>query len=123
MLNAGRLEEAKTIYRGLVAADPRDSVFHCHLGATHHRLGELDAAFNEYEHSLNYNGTNVDALTGRGEIYFTRGDYPAAIKDLRQAIELDPTAARPSSQRARALIWSLKEALEKDAASPNNPPE
>src|SRR5262245_16599170 len=42
LMNSGKLEEAKRVYQGLVAADPHDSVFHCHLAATHHRLGELD---------------------------------------------------------------------------------
>ena len=39
LMNSGKLEEALTIYRGLVAADPFDSVFRCHLGAVELRRG------------------------------------------------------------------------------------
>src|SRR4030095_14904457 len=35
LLSSGKLSEAKQIYAGLVAADPYDSVFHCHLAAVH----------------------------------------------------------------------------------------
>jgi tetratricopeptide (TPR) repeat protein len=125
MLSSGKLQEAKTIYSGLVAASPDDSVFHCHLGATHHRLGEFDAAYGEYEKALSLNAENVDALVGRGELKYMRGGYEEAVNDLRRAFELDPMGKRPSTQRARTLIWSLKEALEKQekaANEANEPP-
>ncbi len=112
MLTSGKLEEAKTIYRGLVAIAPYDSVFHCHLGAVYHRLGETDAAFEAYEQSLAINHANIDALAGRGEINYLRGKFTEATNDFRKAFELDPNAQRPSTQRARALVWSLKESLE-----------
>src|SRR5207253_5434228 len=69
LLTSGKLEEAKQIYKGLVAADPYDSVFHCHLAATHHKMGELDEALAEYSQALQFNFANIDALAGRGEIY------------------------------------------------------
>jgi tetratricopeptide (TPR) repeat protein len=116
MLNSGKLEEAKTIYRGLVAADPNDSVFHCHLAATQHRMGEIDEALAGYEQALALNHTNIDSLVGRGEILYMRGEFTTALTDLRRAIELDPRGQRPSTQRARALVLALKEALEKQEA-------
>lgn len=112
LLNSGKLSEAKQIYSGLVAADPYDSVFHCHLAAVHHRLGELDEAFQQYSEALNFNFANVDALAGRAEIQLTRGKLAAGIADLKQAIEIDPEGARPSTLRARALMLALKRALD-----------
>src|SRR5688572_12566184 len=72
MLTSGKVDQAKQIYQGLTAADPYDSVFHCHLAAAHHKLGELDEALAEYSASLQYNFANIDALAGRGEIYFNK---------------------------------------------------
>src|SRR2546428_6325202 len=90
MLTSGKLEEAKQIYKGLVAADPYDSVFHCHLAAAHHQLGEMDEALEEYTEAIKFNYGNIDALSGRGEIYFNRGQLSDAFNDLKYAIELDP---------------------------------
>ena len=112
LLNSGNLREAKQIYSGLVAANPYDSVFHCHLGAVHHRLGELDEAFQQYTEALNFNYANVDALLGRAEIQLARGDLAAGISTLKQAIEVDPEGARPSTVRARALLLALKRAVD-----------
>ncbi|HET6976010.1 MAG TPA: tetratricopeptide repeat protein [Pyrinomonadaceae bacterium] len=68
LFNSGNLRDAKQIYAGLVAADPYDSVFHCHLAAVHHSLGELDEAFNHYTEALKLNHANADALVGLGEL-------------------------------------------------------
>jgi Tfp pilus assembly protein PilF len=112
LLSSGNLREAKQIYAGLVAADPYDSVFHCHLAAVHHNLGELDEAFQQYTEALNFNYANVDALVGRAEIQLSRGDLTAGISALKQAIEIDPEGSRPSIQRARALLVALKRAVD-----------
>lgn len=104
LFNSGKLREAKQIYAGLVAADPYDSVFHCHLAAVHHSLGELDDAFTHYTEALKLNRANADALVGLGEIQLSRGELAAGSSALRQAIELDRDGAKPSTQRARALL-------------------
>lgn len=116
LLNSGKLEEARQIYAGLVAANPYDSVFHCHLGAVYWRMGDLEKAFEEYDAALRFNIANVDALAGRGELYLTKGDVKKGIADLRAALENDSQATRPSSVRARALLLSLRNAAQ------NQPP-
>lgn len=113
LYNSGKLEQARDIYRGLVAADPYDSVFHCHLAATHHRLGELDEALAQYTEALRFNIANQEALAGRGEIYLHRARLTEALNDLRAAIELDPESKRATTARARAILIALKEAVDK----------
>lgn len=113
LMNRGKLEEARAIYRGLVAADPFDSVFHCHLGAVHFRLGEIEAAIKEFSSALQFNHSNVDALAGRGEAFLSRGQLAEAISDLRAAVELDPQGERPATLRARALLLTLREAAQR----------
>lgn len=115
LLNSGKLEEARQIYRGLVAADPFDSVFHCHLAAAHHRLGDVDAAIGEYTEALRFNVANADALAGRGELYLQRDRITEAIMDLRAAIRLDPDGKKATTARARAIVLALKEAAAKAA--------
>lgn len=117
LLNSGRLEEARQIYAGLVAADPFDSVFHCHLGAVLWRLGEIEKAREEYDASLRFNIANVDALAGRGELYLLNGEIEKAIELMKKAVELDPKGERQSSVRARSLLLSLRQAAQKAASA------
>jgi hypothetical protein len=78
----------------------------------HHRLGELDEAFQQYNEALNFNYANVDALVGRAEIQLYRGDLAAGISGLKQAIEIDPDCVRPSTVRARSLLMALKRSVD-----------
>jgi Tfp pilus assembly protein PilF len=112
LLTSGKLREAKQIYAGLVAADPYDSVFHCHLAAVHHRLGEFDAAFAQYEQSLKFNVSNCDALVGHGEILLSRGQLALGFSDLKRAITIDREGKRLSTARARALLLALHQSGE-----------
>lgn len=117
LLTSGKLEEAKQIYAGLVAADPYDSVFHCHLGSALWQLGDTERAFEEYSASIRLNIANVDALAARGELYLLKGEVENGIEDLRKALENDPQGKHPSSIRARALLLSLRQAADKEAAA------
>lgn len=106
LFDAGMLDEAEKIYCGLVAADPLDSVFRCHLAAVYHRQGRLDEAYEQYSHSIRLNRANVEALTGRGEILLARGKADDAKRDLSMALKADPKATKPATTRARALLQS-----------------
>lgn len=110
LMNSGKLEEALNIYRGLVAADPFDSVFRCHLGAVELRRGRAAEAAAEFTNALRFNRANADALSGRGEANLRLGLLAEAVEDLRAAVALDPPARRPSTVRARALLVSLRQA-------------
>ena len=116
LLNSGKLEDAKQIYAGLVAADPYDSVFHCHLGAVLWRMGDVEQEFDEYDASIRLNIANVDALAARGEIYLQKGEIKKGIEDLRKALENDQEGKHPASIRARALLLSLQQKVKKQTA-------
>jgi tetratricopeptide (TPR) repeat protein len=109
LMMSGKLHEAKQIYAGLVAADPFDSVFHCHLAAVHHSLGEVDDALTLYRRALDLNLANTDALVALGEIQLSRGDLAAGVAALKQAIELDHNRVKPSTQRAFAILRAIHE--------------
>lgn len=110
LFGQGRLEEARKIYEGLVAADPFDSVFHCHLGAVLWRAGDTRRAFEEFDAAVRYNYANVDALASRGELLIGRGEFEKGVEDLSRALHYDPAGSKPSTQRARALLLSLRAA-------------
>lgn len=116
LLTSGKLEQALTIYQGLVAVSPYDSVFHCHLAATLYALGQHDEALFEYSQALNFNKANADALAGRGELLLRMGKVVEAVEDLKRSIELDPEGKRASTLRARATLVMLKEAADRQRA-------
>lgn len=118
MLQAGRTELAREIFEGLVAASPLDGTFRTQLGATYMTLERVDDAFNAFDQALQVDGSNVDALVGRGEILLRRGQVPEGLKDLSKAIELDPALQRRSTQRARGTLLALKQQVEQAKAAP-----
>jgi len=110
LMSRGKLTEALTIYRGLAAADPYDSVFRCHLAAALLRTGDAEGALREFDAALRLNVANGDALSGRGEARLRLGRFSEAVKDLTAAAALDPKAARPSTARALSLLNAVREA-------------
>jgi tetratricopeptide (TPR) repeat protein len=114
MIQTGRLDEAATIFKGLVAADPYDSVFRCQLAGIYFKQKKFETASREYDASIGLNLANVDALAGRGELYLMQGKYAEGIEDLKKAIENDPQGTKPSSIRARGLLLSLRDAFDRD---------
>lgn len=116
LLNTGRVDSALDIYKGLVAASPYDSVFHCHLAACYYTRENYDLAMKHFERSLEINVSNVDALVGRGELYLRKGMISEALGDWKRAIDLDPEAKRASTKRARANILMLKEMADQERA-------
>ncbi len=117
LFNQGRLEDARGIFEGLVAASPFDSVFHCHLGAILWRSGDLEGALREYDASVRFNVANVDALAGRGELLIARGELEKGVDDLSRALEFDPDGARPATKRVRVLLVSLHESAKRRKAA------
>ena len=116
LLNTGRVDAALDIYKGLVAASPYDSVFHCHLAACYYTRENYDLAMKHFERSLEINLSNVDALVGRGELHLRKGKIPEALADWKKAIDLDPEAKRASTKRARSNILMLKEMADQERA-------
>ena len=115
-LQAGSPKQALEIFKGLVAASPYDSVFHCQLAATYMTLEQYDEAFSEFELALRFNASNVDALVGRGEILLRRGKVPEGLADFTRALEKDPQMKRATTQRAHSVLLVLKQQAEQAQA-------
>ncbi len=114
MLKTGKLQDALDIFKGLVAAAPYDSVFHCNLASTYAHLEKYDEAKDEYTRALELNIGNVDALVGRSELFLREGNVPKALEDIQAALKYDPEAKRENTKRARATLTILqKEAAPK----------
>ncbi|WP_224362861.1 BTAD domain-containing putative transcriptional regulator [Hyalangium versicolor] len=122
MLVDGRTQQALTLFKGLVASSPYDSVFHCHLAAAYVASQRYAEGMQEYTQALQLNIGNVDALAGRSELYLREGKVAEALVDIQAALKLDPEARRETTQRARTNLLVLKRmADEVGSSEPRKP--
>jgi len=84
------------------------------LAAAYARMERVEEAKKEYTRSLELNIGNVDALVGRGELYLRERKLPEALKDIQQALKLDPQASRDTTKRARATLMVLQKMAESE---------
>jgi len=116
LVAAGRLEEARVVFAGMVAMNPKDSAAAGALGAVLQRLGRLDEARDEYTRALAIDPKNVVALCGRGELRMKAGDK-AGVDDLKRAVQSDPGAHSVAGQRARAMVQAASKVVGKVAVA------
>ncbi|MFP2911807.1 tetratricopeptide repeat protein [Pyxidicoccus sp. 3LFB2] len=103
---AGRLEEARILFEGLVEGNPKDTAARSALGTVYQKLGRLEDAVAEYSAALEREPGNPVALANRGELYLRKGDRQG-FTDLANAVEADPHGETAGGRRARALVKAI----------------
>jgi Flp pilus assembly protein TadD len=103
---AGRLEEARILFEGLVEGNPKDAAARAALGTVYQKLGRLEEAVAEYSAALEREPGNPVALANRGEVYLRRGERQG-FTDLANAVEADPHGETVAGRRARALVKAI----------------
>jgi Flp pilus assembly protein TadD len=103
---AGRLEESRVIFEGLVAGNPRDSASQAALGTVYQKLGRVDEARAAYDAALEFDPRNPVALSNRGELRLKAADREG-LADLMRAIEADPNGETAGARRAAALVKAI----------------
>lgn len=54
------------------------------------RKGRLDEAISDFTKTIELDKKGIKAYYNRGLIYFAKGEYGLALKDLRQVVKIDP---------------------------------
>lgn len=122
LMAEGQFQPALDIFKGLVAASPYDSVFHCNLAALYVELQRFPEALVEYTQALQLNVANVDALVGRSELLLREEKVAEALQDIQAALQLDPEARRESTQWARATLMMLQKMADAAEATEGKQP-
>ncbi len=104
-----RLDEARTLFQGLVGLYPDRAEYWSALGAVLTRMERHEEAIPVLSVALQLNPEDTAALVNRGECFIALGQAEAAARDLERAIELDPGETDPASNRARQLAYGLYE--------------
>lgn len=106
LAGAGRHEEARILFEGLVAGNPQDAASRAALGTVYQKLGRLQEALTEYGAALERDPGNPVALVNRGELYLRQGNRQG-FTDIANAVEADPEGATLAGRRARALVKAI----------------
>ena len=103
---AGRYDEARILFEGLVEGNPKDSASRAALGTVYQKLGRLQEAITEYSAALERDPGNPVALVNRGELYLRQGQRQG-FTDVANAVEADPHGDTAAGRRARALVKAI----------------
>jgi len=87
---AGRLREAETIYRQILASNPHHAEALHLLGLLAYQAGRPDLALEPLERAVAHSPGRAVFLANLGEVYRALGRLQDAGRTLSQAIELDP---------------------------------
>jgi len=108
---AGKLDEAKKVFEGLLSLDPFDAYFHMALGSIAQQTSFMDEAEARYTRALEINPFSPTAHANRGELRVMAGQLEDGARDLVKAIQLDAEMKEPATIRAKATVRVLKEQL------------
>lgn len=86
----GRLKEAESLYREILACDDRQSDAWHLLGTIAHQIGDAQAAFDLIEHAIELNPGNASYHCNLGNAQKGLGNLDAAEASYRMAILLRP---------------------------------
>jgi tetratricopeptide (TPR) repeat protein len=87
---AGEWEEAVTLFKLALAADPNNNAARLALATTYMQSGEVEAATRELQQALMLDPENLAGHYNLGTILAQQGQTAAAIAHLEHAIAIDP---------------------------------
>jgi tetratricopeptide (TPR) repeat protein len=108
---SGRFKEAEDLFKGLVLMDHRTAYYHTALGAIYQKQSNFFDALAEYTVALELDAQDITAYVNRGEVYYLMGLDEQPLKDLEEAIKLDPNKKDPWANRARVLKKQILEEM------------
>ena len=109
LASRGRLNDARIIFEGLVAGNPKDTSAQAALGTVYQKLSRNAEARECYDRAIEIFAQNVVALGNRGELRLRAGDA-GGIEDLARAVQVDAAGISAAGRRARALLTAVAKA-------------
>lgn len=104
LMNDGKLEEAKALFRGLITLDPTEPSFHVVLGSLYLAQKKMEDASSELDEALQLDPRNVEGLLVRGVMRILDGTGRDALADLTGAKMLDSEKCDRTLQRIKTLL-------------------
>jgi tetratricopeptide (TPR) repeat protein len=100
----GKNNEAKTLFEGLVAIDPKNDYYYRALGVIFHKLGDGDRALKQFGYAIRVNSRSPAAYVNRAEVFISQSQYAEAADDLRKALGYMSPRDALLARKTRALL-------------------
>src|SRR5688572_19795542 len=95
MYEQGRYDDAKVIFQGLSALDPKEGYYRTALGAVYLAQEDLTNAELCFNEAIRLNAKEIASYVNRGEVYLRQGKILEAAQDFKKACDLDPQNKDP----------------------------
>lgn len=109
----GKVGDAELIFNGLIALDSHVYYGYAGLGALALAEEKLDDATRWLTRAAELNPEDPTVHANLGEAFLRQARVEEAAAEFQQALTLDPGAADPGANRARAILNGMKSILEK----------
>jgi predicted O-linked N-acetylglucosamine transferase (SPINDLY family) len=101
---AGKLADAESLYRAILAQEPQHAQALHFLGVLHHQRGEHQTAVEFIEQSLAANPNNAEAHNNLGSVMTALGDAERAYRCFQIAVQLNPAYPEAQNNLAGVLL-------------------
>ena len=108
MMMQGHMEDAKTLFEGLLAIDPSQEYYYRALGVLAQKEDDSALAIRHFGYAIQLAPEQPYAYVNRAEIYIFLNQRQEAESDLQEALARMPRKEQMLSQKAWALYRSLK---------------
>lgn len=100
--DAGKFQEARDVFRGVIALRPDSEIPQVAIGSTYFAEGNYDEAISYYQAALDKEPQSAYAYAHLGEALFMKKEFDEAREKLQRAIDLDEEG--PYGQMARSIM-------------------
>ncbi len=100
---SGRLQEAESIYQGILREDPEQADAWHLLGVLAHQVGKNELAVQSIEKAIKLNPGEADFHNNCGEAYRALGKFDLAVSYYQQALSIRPGFAGAINNLGNAL--------------------
>jgi Flp pilus assembly protein TadD len=108
----GQLEDARTIFTGLVALDGNVHYGYAGLGAMALIEQQLDDAVRWLTRATELNPADPAIYANLGEALLRQENFKAAAAAFEAALKLDPTEKNPGANRARGILVGMQNLIQ-----------
>jgi tetratricopeptide (TPR) repeat protein len=103
----GKVQDAETIFQGLIALDNGLYYGYAGLGAMALAAEKLDDAAQYLQKAVELNPNDATVRANLGEVLLRQSKFEQAAAMFRKALELDPQQRDPGANRARAILQGM----------------
>ena len=101
------MEEAKTIFEGLVAIDPRNAYYYRALGSIYWREKNSQKALKQLAYAIRTSPNDLSNYINRAEILVSNKQFEDARSDLKFILNNANKGDEPILKKAKAILQMI----------------